>query len=66
MPYRTTSPPVAQRLSLRWLRRAWCVFSGHRWKVLRERGSLALVHLHPYARCDAVCLRCGREWLDYE
>jgi len=41
---------------------------GHRWVVLRTNTSkhLSLMHLHPLAGVDAMCLRCGTRWDDAE
>lgn len=43
-----------------------CVFGGHWWCMTRRNAMKApgLAHLHPYAGCDCVCVRCGALWLD--
>lgn len=44
-----------------------CWLRGHRWRVVREAPCAPwLMHLHPYAACDADCLRCGAELREAE
>ena len=48
------------------LRRPWCWIADHCWKVVRDAGAAHLMQFHPYAGCDAFCLRCGATWLDFD
>lgn len=65
-PYRT-APATEEPPRSRWWKRAWCwLVAGHRWEVTRDAGVYHLAHLHPYAGCDAFCIRCGATWLDFD
>jgi hypothetical protein len=47
-------------------RRQW--LSGHAWRITRTNAARhdMMQHLHWIAGCDAVCMRCGAVWEDYE
>lgn len=48
------------------MKRIICWLRGHDWKVIGgdlDRNAMML-HLHPLARLDADCRRCGAEWRD--
>lgn len=66
-PYRTPKdqPVCAKRCWWSWI---VCLFTGHRWKVTRinMHKAMALAAFHPFAGQDAICLRCGKQWLDAE
>lgn len=66
-PYRT---PKDQPTIPRWRWWAWvvCLFTGHRWKITRTSPTkaVALAEFHPLAGHDAICMRCGKQWLDAE
>ena len=45
-----------------------CLFFGHKWHVLRinRKKNLALGLFCSDAGKDQFCVRCGREWYDFE
>ena len=75
-PYRAASlAPTPLAPSRSWWRSLGCYavgffslgFRGHRWRIVRENypRAVAMMRLHPLAGKDAVCMRCGRTFLDF-